>query len=177
MCGPVLEWFKDYLSGRQQYVKVNGKKSTSNTVLCGVPQGSILGPLLFIIYVNDLPDILEKLEATIFADDTTLVSYAKDIDTLEVTANQEMKIIASWFRKNKLTFNAKKTYYLVFSHEQSHKLRKMNIEITGKQIEQKDKNKHLGVIFHEHLRWHGHINHVLSKILKYFQYSATLGDL
>jgi hypothetical protein len=167
VCGPVLEWFKDYLTGRQQYVKLNGKKSTLKTVLCGVPQGSILGPLLFIIYVNDLPDILDKLEATIFADDTTLVSYAKDIDTLETTANQELKTVASWFKKNKLTFNAKKTYYLVFSHEQCHKLRKMNIEINGNQIEQKDKIKHLGVIFHEHLRWHGHINHVLSKILKY----------
>jgi hypothetical protein len=167
VCGPVLEWFKDYLSGRQQYIKVNGKRSNPKTVLCGVPQGSILGPLLFIIYVNDLPDVLDKLEATIFADDTTMVSYAKDIETLEVTANQELKTVASWFRKNKLTFNAKKTYYLVFSHEQCHKLRKINIEINGNQIEQKDKIKHLGVIFHEHLRWHGHINHVLSKVLKY----------
>ena len=114
---------KDYLSGRQQYVKVNGKKSEPRKVLCGVPQGSILGPLLFIIYVNDLPDILEKLEATIFADDTTLVTYAKDIDSLEKTANQELKIVAKWFQSNKLTFNAKKTYYIiwVFTHEQAIK--------------------------------------------------------
>jgi hypothetical protein len=68
-------------------------------VLCGVPQGSILGPLLFIIYVNDFPEILEKLEATIFADDTTLLAYAKDVDSLEETANQELAIVAEWFKK------------------------------------------------------------------------------
>jgi hypothetical protein len=167
VCGPVLSWFKDYLSGRTQYVKVNGEKSKPRMVLCGVPQGSILGPLLFIIYVNDLPDILEKLEATIFADDTTLVTYAKDVDSLEKTANQELKIVAKWFQNNKLTFNAKKTYYILFTHEQSHKRRELKIEINGATINQKDKIKHLGVLFHQHLRWHEHVNHILKKTLKF----------
>jgi hypothetical protein len=167
VCGPVLSWFKDYLSGRTQYVKVNGKKSELRKVLCGVPQGSILGPLLFIIYVNDLPDILEKLEATIFADDTTLVAYAKDEDTLEEIANQELKVVAEWFQKNKLTFNAKKTYYIVFTHEQSHKKRELKIEINGSIIDREEKIKHLGVLFHQHLRWHEHINHILKKTMKF----------
>eukprot|EP00732_Lithocolla_globosa_P001060 Lithocolla_globosa_v1_NODE_468_length_3964_cov_97.214377.p1 type:complete len:993 gc:universal NODE_468_length_3964_cov_97.214377:917-3895(+) len=167
--GNALKWMRDYLSNRQQYVRVNSKnKSEPQTVRCGVPQGSILGPLLFIIYINDFPEVLKILDSTIYADDTTLMAFGKDLENLEETVNEDLKHVAKWFQRNKLTLNIKKTNYIVFSHETRHSVNQLiHIKINGQQIKRTDNIRHLGVIFHQHLRWQPHINHILKKIVKF----------
>ena len=104
--GNWLLWIRSYLSNRQQYVDMNGTKSSLAPIVVGVPQGSILGPLLFLIYVNDLPAALEKLTAVTYADDTNLVIKGKDLGELVSTVNTELETLIDFFKTNKLKLNA-----------------------------------------------------------------------
>ena len=94
--GIPLKWFQSYLSNRKQYVELDGVKSPNQTMLCGVPQGSTLGPLLFLIYINDLPNSSEHLSFKIFADDTNVFASAKDLKTLEHLMNSELAKVKRW---------------------------------------------------------------------------------
>ena len=87
--GVSLKWFESYLSNRSQYVFCNGVKSDILNITCGVPQGSVLGPLLFLLYINDLPNISSKLNFFLFADDTNIYYESDDLKELEKTVNQE----------------------------------------------------------------------------------------
>ena len=113
--GPELNWFKSYLTDRKQFVCVNGKHSSLKNIKIGVPQGSILGPLLFLIYINDLP-LATLLYPLLFADDTTLLASGPDIDLLFDFVNSELKKIAYFFRLNKLARHPNKTNFILFSN-------------------------------------------------------------
>ena len=113
--GTELLWFKSYLSDRKQFVSLNGKNSLLTNVLLGVPQGSILGPLLFLLYINDLP-ISSKLFALLFADDTTLLASSDSVESLVNFVNVEFKKICDFFRANKLMLHPDKTKILFFSN-------------------------------------------------------------
>ena len=89
--GIALDWFKSYLSERKQYVIINGSKSNNLSVNCGVPQGSVLGPLLFLIYINDLPNSSTKLSFYLFADDTNIYYEAANLDMLERQLTKSLK--------------------------------------------------------------------------------------
>ena len=105
-------WLKSYLSNRRQFVQINEKEKTSlETISCGVPQGSILGPLLFLLYVNDLKNASNILDPIMFADDTNLFFTHKDIRYLFQIVNQELENINQWFISNKLSLNIKKKKY------------------------------------------------------------------
>ena len=114
--GGALEWFKSYLDHRRQYVIVNGVRSTEKTINYGVPQGSVLGPLLFIIYLNDLPESLTYCKPIIFADDTTL--FHAGTNNLFEHVNYDLKQLSDWFRANQLSVNTSKTKYMFFSKQQ-----------------------------------------------------------
>ena len=122
--GRCLSWFQNYLSNREQYTEFKQDNKTDNAelsnIICGVPQGSILGPLLFIIYVNDLCQASEFLKPIMFVDDTNLFCKIETVKTLFLKANIELKKISEWFQANKLFLNEDKTRFTLF-HKRQYK--------------------------------------------------------
>jgi len=112
--GIVLKWFSSYLSNRKQYTVLQNYQSTLEFVTCGVPQGSVLGPLLFLIYVNDIQYVVTNAKIKLLADDTNLFFYSKDLVKLFALVNIGMSQLYGWFTANKLSLNVDKTCYSVF---------------------------------------------------------------
>ena len=110
-----LAWFKSYmyLIGRKQKTLVGGELSDFCTLTCGIPQGSILGPLFFILYINELPSCGVFSKPRMYADDATVTSAAEDPDTLQVKMNSDLDKIQTWLKVKKLTLNVKKTKYML----------------------------------------------------------------
>jgi len=113
--GLELEWFKNYLLNRKQFVYLNGKSSNLLEILLGVPQGSILGPILFLIYINDLP-LSSLLKSLLFADDTALLASGSNIEELNRFVNSEFQKVVYYFRKNRLSLHPEKTKFMIFSN-------------------------------------------------------------
>ena len=107
--GTALNWFTNYLSDRSQYVSVNGHTSDHLKITCGVPQGSVLGPLLFLIYINDLPNVSKLLTFYLFADDTNIYFKSNDITNLQKIMNRELKKVKKWLDAVRLSLNIDKT--------------------------------------------------------------------
>ena len=161
--GKALEWFKSYLSNRNQFVQYKETKSTTHIVSCGVPQGSVLGPLLFIIYTNDLPNCLTHSKAILFADDTTVYSTSEDIPTLINNVNHDLDSL-EWFRSNKLSLNVGKTNYVVFKNNPRPIESNLNIKVGNISIEHKNVVKFIGVYIDAKLEWHDHIKYIKNKL-------------
>ena len=166
--GRELDWFKSYLSGRMQAVNINSTLSHFKNIEIGVPQGSILGPLLFIIFVNSLPDSIHNgCKCVMYADDTTLLLNSSDPNTLQNDLNSNLGRIADWFQANKLTLNIKKTKLMLFGSKQSlHKFKDVSLIYNGVSIERVEKFKYLGVTFDPQLSWNDHVNYLSSIISK-----------
>jgi ribonuclease P/MRP protein subunit RPP40 len=165
--GVALRWFTSYLSHRTQYVSLNNVDSKMLPVRCGVPQGSILGPLLFILFINDIVHSSKLLEYIIFADDTNLFFKAPDLNTLYANVNNELIKISKWFKLNKLSLNIKKTSYILFrGKQQVIDNTNLCIKIDSMVIDQVEKTKFLGVIINSTLTWEDHINTISNKISK-----------
>ena len=150
-----LAWFQSYLSNRKQYIEIGeNSKTDPKYVTCGVPQGSILGPLLFLVYVNDLPNASRLLDPTMFADDTNLFFNHKGIKHLFTVVNNELVNIKDWFTANKLSLNVEKTKYSFF-HKASKKddilLRPPKLIINNYEIQKKESIKFLWVLLKQHL--------------------------
>jgi len=112
--GVSYEWFKSYLSNRYQYVHFNGYSSSRLPITCGVPQGSILGPLLFLIYINDICHVAKKSHLILFADDTNIFVADHNLNNLICNINYELQLISEWFQVNKLSLNVNKTNFVFF---------------------------------------------------------------
>ena len=112
--GPVNDWFSSYLYGRVQTTQIDKQTSSKRNVLTGVPQGSVLGPLLFLIYINDIYNSSKKHSFYLFADDTNLLYADKDLNLLESVTNIELQKVCDWLNANKLTINAKKPNFVIF---------------------------------------------------------------
>ena len=153
----VLQWFQSYLTERQQFVAYNGVSSHKKTIKCGVPQGSILGPLLFLVYINDLYHVCNKSIPILFADDTNLFFRGTDPKVMESEINTELDRISLWLKVNKLSLNIKKTHYMIFNRKKKYCCDAM-LRI-DKQLIEVSETKFLGVIIDNGLKWKKHIQY------------------
>ena len=132
--GVTLSWFENYLSNRKQYVTYNGIKSKTEKVNCGVPQGSILGPLLFLIYINDLSTVSEACMSILFADDTNMFFTGNNLQTVAKEINEDLIKVQEWLYCNKLSVNVLKTHYMIFT-SRNKCVSDVDIRINNVQIE------------------------------------------
>ena len=168
--GLANDWFSSYLSNRTQFVEIDSQNSSHKQIMCGVPQGSILGPLLYLLYVNDIrnrsvsDDIHKSCESSIlsFADDTTLYISDHNFVSLFETANKEINKLYKWFCANKLSLNANKTKNMYIVIRPKHRrcdFHNMNVFINDTPLNRIDNNcidtsvKFLGICIHEHITW------------------------
>ena len=163
--GPAFDWFRSYLKDRSQFVTYNGVSSSTRTIKCGVPQGSILGPLLFLIYINDLQSVCKHTTPILFADDTNLFTSGKDIVRMQDDLNSELSKISLWLKVNKLSLNIKKTHFM-FITRKKHRPNQVDLQIDGERIHEVQKTKFLGFIIDNKLNWKDHISYVKNKIAK-----------
>ena len=179
--GNINDLLKSYLCDRKQYVSINGFDSDTKNVTCGVPQGSSLGPLLFLIYINDFFLCLSQTSCGHFADDTFIIFNSKKAKTIETVINTELKEVIKWLRLNKLSLNAGKTE-LIFFHSSRHQLNYDNIYINfnGVRLKPVEFIKYLGMFIDRYLNWNHHITNLskqLSRangILSKLRYNASL---
>ena len=157
-------WFNSYLSNRQQTVTVNNITSTSTLISCGVPQGSVLGPLLFLIYINDFHLCSNLLQFHLFADDANLFYKNKNIDILEENINKELRNIHDWLCVNGLSLNIEKSNF-VFFHPRQRKIKSnFRLIIHDKFLRGDHCIKYLGIYIDCHLNWKSHVMYIGKKI-------------
>ena len=158
-------WTRSYLSGRSQVTRVGATRSAPLPVMCGVPQGSILGPLLFSLYINDLPYYIPA-KLNLYADDTAITVFGKTGQELKTKLENSSTVLSIWFRQNRLSLNTKKTKVMLFGTRQSlAKLDDFVLRIDGKRIESVSKFKYLGVMLDPTLSFHDHVSYIQSKTL------------
>ena len=165
--GIPYQWIKSYLTDRVQFVSYNQTYSTMLPLTCGVPQGSILGPLLFIIYINDICNISAQLKFVLFADDTNVFISHESKKQMETILNSELENLDIWFKTNKLSLNTEKTNFIVFQ-KKSDLFPNENIRlyIDNVQINRIHNTKFLGVVLDSKLTWNKHITEIENKISK-----------
>ena len=163
--GKINDLLKSYLSNRNQYVTINGHDSQTKSITCGVPQGSSLGPLLFLLYINDFRLCLEETSCGHFADDTFIIYNSKKMKTIETVINTELKQVIKWLGLNKLSLNAAKTE-LIFFHSKKKAINydSISIKFNGIKLTPVNHVKYLGMYLDSYLSWEYHI-HELSKKL------------
>ena len=165
--GTAHTWFHSYLSNRLQHVHLNNHSSTNLPITCGVPQGSILGPLLFLLYVNDLCQVSHILKCILFADDTALFHSDTNVCRLINKMNTELQTIADWLSANKLTLNVKKTNYIIFHRYKKFTYPLPPILLKENILAEVKSAKFLGVTVENHLLWQPHIKTTRNKIAKH----------
>ena len=164
--GTSLALFKSYLNGRSQMCVVDGAVSSPQPVTCGVPQGSILGPLLILLFINDLPNFLTHSTPGLFADDTNITVAGRDISVIENLMNDDLKNIGDWLTTNKLSLNQTKTEFILIGSIK--RIREIDhdpsIRINGVGIERVSHSKLLGVTIDQSLTWAEHAAQIIKKV-------------
>ena len=159
-----IKWFSSYLRRRTQRCSVNGKLSTARTLSCGVPQGSILGPLLFLIYINDLLNSLRDAVPRMFADDTNLTLSAKMLTELKVALTPELNNLSCWLKANRFSLNVAKTELMIIGSRQRLSVQCDDIRIDNQIIKRVGHTKSLGLTSDDHLSWCKHIDEICKKV-------------
>ena len=161
--GLAHKWFKSYLHDRSQYVSLNGKQSCTQSLKYGVPQGSILGPLLFIIYINDLPNIHNTFTFILYADDANIIIKGKTLHEIDIKFRILGDSLMHWVKSNGLSLNIRKTHYMIFSNK---KLGTENLDLTINSIpiDSQETARFLGVLVDNKLSWKKHIAALSKKL-------------
>ena len=164
-----LAWFRSYLSNRVQYCRVNGVDSQIENIDIGVPQGSCLGPLLFLVYINDLPRAVKNSTISMYADDTSLCFKSKDLSRLNEALNEDLSCLDAWLINNKLSLNVAKTQSMLVSTKVKRKTldrssQHLQVKINGTELEVVSKIKYLGVLLDNSLDWKDQVQAVSLKV-------------
>ena len=175
--GKALELFKSYLSDRVQYVNIDNCKSKTRPITCGVPQGSVLGPLFFLLFINDLPKCCPSGKVRIFADDTNVFFHCNNIKELIEIGQRIMNQLHTWFTANKLTLNTDKSTFTIFRTKRKiiNNLPEY-LEFSDFKIKRTSFVKYLGVIIDENLTWDNHINEICTKLKSLFHVFYNIRD-
>ena len=158
------DWFKSYLSNRNQYASINGFDSGLTSINCGIPQGSVLGPLLFLLYINDLNQAIKFCKVHHFADDTNLLCLSNSIKKLNKLVNTDLKHLVNWLNANKVPLNIKKTEMVIFKSNQKKFEGDLKIKLSGKRLYPTESVKYLGVKIDTTLSWQYHVNDLSIKL-------------
>ncbi len=158
--GSLLKWLESYLSNRSQRVVINGKDSNWRSINAGVPQGSILGPLLFLIYVNDLVDGLSS-DQSMYADDTSLIKPLRNNSDIDCV-NADLSYISDWASQWRVNFNPKKTVYMIIS-KKLHRPPDVELRYNGTPIERVKHHCYLGLWFTETMTWTLHVEKIIAR--------------
>ena len=148
-----VDWFKSYLCNRNQHVSINGYESGLAALNCGIPQGSVLGPLLFLLYINDLNQAIKFCKVHHFADDTNLLCLSNSIKKLNKLVNADLKHLVNWLNANKISLNVKKTEMVIFKSKQKKFEGDLKIKLCGKRLYPTESVKYLGVKIDTNLSW------------------------
>ena len=161
------QWFSNYLSGRTQYIHYADQNSSPLNIPMSIPQGSILGPVLFCVYINDIVNSLKMANITLFADDTCVYYAHKNIDTLINTLNSELTLLNDWFSVNKLTLNLSKSHYVIFSRRNYNIAGITQLRINNIPLSLVNSTLFLGIYLDRKLSWGDHISYLTKKLNKY----------
>lgn len=162
--GKALDIFKSYLKDRSQCVLINETKSTYLEIKHGVPQGSVLGPLLFLIYINDLHRSISFSTAIHFADDTSLICRESSLKRLNRKINRDLALLVHWLRANKISLNASKTEIILFKTKRKPITKKLNFRLSGQKLMTSTHAIYLGLTLDENLTWENHLHGLILKL-------------
>lgn len=164
--GNCNEWLRSFLTERKQFVFINGHISDKKEILCGVPQGSTLGPLLFLLFINDLFMCINNGDVFHFADDTTILFKGNDFSVIQDKINDDMKLLVDWLRTNKLSINESKTELLIFRSTNCKVPKDFYITINDCKVFPQKFVKYVGIFLDEHLTWKKQISSLCIKLSK-----------
>ena len=172
---PLLSWFKSYLRNRKQFCRVNGVDSETGDIEVGVPQGSCLGPLLSLVYINDLPQAVLDSNVSMYADDTSLCYQSHDLTRLNEAINSDLRKLDTWLQGNKLSLNVAKTHSMLISTKQKHNILKgqnedLQLKIRDNELEVVKKTKYLGLQIDCSLNWKEQIKAVSAKVSRALEF-------
>ena len=167
--GHVNHFICSYLSDRKQYSVVNGHKSDIQDITVGVPQGSVLGPLFFLLYVNDIKNCLDDEYISLFADDTSVLIHNRDLHVLKTNAERTIGRLYTWFNSNKLSLSIEKTHFIIYHTKRRQIDARFNkLTVHGFDINRVTWVKHLGLIIDENLSWEKHVQQLCNSLSRYF---------
>ena len=166
MSNKVYEWFKSYLIGRQHCVSIDNHCSEYLTVKSGVPQGSILGPLIFFLYINDINNLTfhNNSKVSLYADDTVIFNNSNVFSEVQQNLQNDFDLICKWFDINEMYIHPQKTMVMSFGSKRKLENNRLSIKLNGKNLQCVETMKYLGVILDSQLTWSEHIKYISTKI-------------
>ena len=165
--GQSLDWFQNYLTNRTQKVSYANEISTSLILDFGIPQGSVLGPLLFVLYMNDLPDCLRNCSINMYADDTIIFYTGPNTNEIKRILQEDLNRVAQWMENSRLVLNERKTKLMLFGTKpRLNNVSGFNVQINCHEIERVPEFNYLGVMRDENLTWKEHTEVVCNKVAK-----------
>ena len=162
--GVANSWFSSYLSNRYQTVSTNNVTSSRQKITCGVPQGSILGPLLFLIHINDMHLSVTSSTLYHFADDTNLLCSGMTLKKLKKVMNKDLSLLYEWLCANRLSVNENKTEFIIFRPRRHKNTERITLKFNRTQLFETVKIKYLGLILDNKLSWKPHITELCKKL-------------